>query len=371
MELLMRLYWFFERVLLPLFLIGLPLLLLYLLYGVIRRAGLRRLAYRRYFSQEGVFAGETVSLVEEATNCFFLPLPRVEVESFVWPQLRLTGYSGERGEMQQFISRFFLLPHATVRRYHPLCCEERGCYQLESAGVWFRRDLVPVESRARLLVYPKPLAVEEETALDCYLEDQEQSMRPLIADPFTFSGIREYRTGDSFHSINFKATARHGRLCVNHTDFLTGRQVLIAINFQQKENGFPLSEYRRYMEYALSAAAYLLSRALSSGCRLGFLANSRMVNGARYVYFPLSSGTAFYEEILRLMANVRLVAGNSFASTLALAEQDGLENTELYVFTLHLDERTEERLTQLRRYGNTVQLLWPQTLGAAEERRAV
>lgn len=350
------------RFIMPIIKIGVPLLFFYYSYIIIKYRAIKSLSYRRYFSVEGAFADEEAYLIEEVTNRSFLPLFNIEIESYVWPELKLDGYPTQEGEMQEFLSVFNLPPRSTVKRSHRFKCMERGCYVLESAGVWYRYDKVDIDSKASILIYPRQYTIEMQESLELYLQSMDDSQRPIIRDPFSFSGIREYQYGDSFHSINFKATAKQGFLCVNKTDFLTGKQLLLAMNFQQQGNGYEYEAYKKYMELGLSAAAYMLDMALLRGYRAGFAANCRMVNGNRYISYPISGGGVHFEEILKEMAKIRLVSGNSFASVLEMMIEEGITNTEVYVFTLYTDDRIDEKLDVIKAMGNTVNYVWLQEI---------
>lgn len=334
----------------------LPIIVLLLIYVYLKRKMLQKIEYRRYFTSPGVFEGEEVSLVEEITNRCPLPLFFVEVETLIPDGLRLEDM--EEGDTGEYISPFYLKGHMTIRRTHKVKCLKRGCFELESAGILFAWEMVYLDSYARLFVYPKTLFVEEKNRLELFLQNQDQSNRPLVRDLFTFSGIRDYEKGDSFHSINFKATARYGQLKVNNTDYLAGKRQMIYVNFQSSSDGMGVEAYRTYMERALCYSAYLIDKAVSQGYEVGFAANSRMVNGDNYVRYPMSRGGWNYEEILKELASIRMGRGNSLASLLEYDIKEQLSHTELYVMTIYTDERMEEKLKILEQMDNCVNLIW-------------
>lgn len=334
----------------------LPVILLFLLYIYLKRKILRKIEYRRYFTSPGVFEGQEVLLVEEITNRSPLPLFHIEVETLIPEGLLLAGM--EEDSNGEYVSPFYLKGHMTIRRIHRVFCKKRGFFELESAGILFAREMVYLNSYAKLFVYPKTLYVEEKNRLELFLQNQDKSNRPLVRDLFTFSGIRDYEKGDSFHSINFKATARYGEIKVNNTDYLAGKRQMIYVNFQSSADGMGVEAYRTYMERALCYAAYLIDKAVSQGYEVGFAANSRMVNGDNYVRYPMSRGGWNYEEILKELASIRLGRGNSLASLLEYDINEQLTHTELYVMTIYTDERMEEKLKILEQMDNCVNLIW-------------
>ncbi|MCL1882309.1 MAG: DUF58 domain-containing protein, partial [Defluviitaleaceae bacterium] len=193
----------------------------------LRRVGLERISYKRYFSQEGVFEGETVQLVEEIQNCYFLPLFFVDVDAYLYNELRLKSHSQPQSGMQEFTSRFFLAPYTQVRRSIPIECVKRGYYELDSVYVQNKSR----GAKARLFVYPRTLPYEENNPMENQMQNLAESERRLFQDPFSFSGVREYRPGDPFRSINYKATAKTNALKVNERDFFSSRSFMVYIDF--------------------------------------------------------------------------------------------------------------------------------------------
>lgn len=337
----------------------LPLLALVFAYINIKRKLLRKIEYKRYFTSDGAFQGEEVSLVEEITNRSAFPLFWVEVEFLIPSGLRIVGMESDEGELsQELVSRFYLKAHTTIRRTYKVSCEKRGYYQLESAGILFAREMVYLDSQAQFYVYPRILPVQERNQLELFLQNQDYSRKPLVRDLFSFSGIRDYEKGDSFHSINFKATAKYGSLKVNSTDYLAGKRQMIYVNFQMPEDLEIGREYGRYMEKALSYGAYLLDKAISQGYEAGFSANSRMVNGDNFVRYPMSRGGWNYEEILKELACIRMFQGNSLGSILDYDIKDHLNHTEIYVMTICMDERAEEKLNILDQMDNSINVIY-------------
>lgn len=334
----------------------LPVIAFVFAYINLKRRFIRKIEYKRYFTSQGAFEGEEVAMVEEITNRSSFPLFKIEVEMLIPSGLLMEGAS--EADTEEFVSCFYLKGHTTIRRTHKVKCVRRGCYELESGGILYAREMVYLNSYAKLFVYPRPLFVEEKNRLEQFLQNQDITSRPLVRDLFTFSGIRDYEKGDSFHSINFKATARYGELKVNNTDYLAGKRQMVYVNFQASTKHVTGEKYRLYLERALCYAAYLIDKAVSQGYEVGFAANSRMVNGDNFVRYPMSRGGWNYEEILKELACIRMGQGNSLASLLEYDIADNLNHTEIYVMTIYTDERVEEKLKILEQMDNAVNVIW-------------
>lgn len=335
---------------------GTALILFFGFYLLSRYLGIKKLSYRRYFTQTGVFEGEDVTLVEEVCNAFFLPLFFVDVEAYIYANLSLNPDETSDEPMQSFCSRFFLMPFTRVQRKHPVRCTGRGYYKLETIHIYFARNIIHLDAPAEIYVYPRMLSVEESAALNQEIQNNSTALRNLVRDPFSLSGLREYRRGDPFGSINFKATARTGALKVNERDPLSNRNFMIYINYQNEGKNTDLSprEYEQQMEQALSFSAYLVKQAIEQGYKTGFSANANTADGDWLIRLPRGSGSAHYAEILKAMAKVKNSAGISFVSLINRDIADNMTGAEVFLFTLYLDDRIREAANNLQRLGNTV-----------------
>ena len=323
------------------------------LYMGLRRMGLRRVAYRRYFAQPGVFEGDGVVLVEEIANRFFLPLVMVDVDVNLPGDLRLSGYDHRRG-MQRFTSRFFLPPFTQIRRSIGLDCVRRGYYQLDSVNI--QNHTHP--AKASLHVYPRAIDAGTSNPMENDLQATASSDRRLHRDPYSFSGVRDYRPGDPFHSINYKATAKTHAVKVNNHDFFSSRNIMIYIDFQVRTYPEPMStdEYHALMELSLSYAADMVWKSIHDGYSVGLAANCRTLGKGNHIKHPMRRGHEHYMDILREMAQIRITDGCSF-QWLVRQDIDSLWNVDIYIMTAADATPLEETIAVFQHRGNHVTIL--------------
>ena len=337
------------------------LLLVFMLFGLLyvlpRYIGIKRITYKRYFSQAGVFEGQSVTLIEEIHNNYFLPLFFIDVESYLRRELRIAkAVQPEKDqEMQRFISRFFLMPHNHVKRSINIECTKRGFYELDTAEIFFYRYPVMLRSKANLHVYPRPLPSKESQPIENEIQSMISVSRSLLRDPFNFIGVREYLPGDPFSSINYKATAKTGELKVNNRDFISSRNFMLYVDFHTTFMEKPPedNEYKEIMERALSYAADMVWKAIQAGYNAGFSANCRMVNEQTYVRHPIGSGQGHYIQMLEEMAKIRIQAGCSIKMLINM-DLDTLRNADIYIMTLAMNQRLDETIEALKIKGNQV-----------------
>ncbi len=333
-------------------------------YAFLRRARAgrtRQLVYKREFSQDAAFEGETVELTETIYNPSFLPVFSVDVEYWADAGLSIDGRNSADGGKYYCVSRFSLMPHETIRRVHTVRCGRRGRYSLESAAIYSGGSEIFFGTEALLFVYPDPTASVGNTRPASVVYGDFASDYRLIKDKFAFSGIRPFARGDSLSDINFRATAKTGfggRYLpqVNECDSTSNRNYLILNNFHIKR-GVNIS-YERSVDMfdaALRYAAALVCTASLSGGRVGFAANCS-AGGEKFIIYPPNGGEYHMHDILRGMATADVCDGGSF-SVLLDRLCENVSHTEIFVITTEPESSVTEKLDHLERSGNTVRLI--------------
>ncbi len=326
-----------------------------------------RLEYRREFTQDGVYEGDSVTLIETIYNPSKLPLIKLFAESYFFPDLELTSVTyKDKNEMQLFQSKFsFIMPYMQIRRKHTVICRKRGVYELESAEIFLPGTSRYVDSKARLYVYPKMLAAPATPAPIGILMGESVSRRMLIKDPFTFTGVRQYTFGDPFNQINFKATAKAYAqatqpLRVNALDYCSNRTFMIYINFQtDPKDPIPSAEFNLMMENSMSYTADIIRIMRENGYRLGLRTNSTQNNSNEGLNFPMRSGEIHSKEMLCGMSEVRIASSYSFSTLLQRDLESGISDTEIFIFSIYTDDDIESCIAALERNRNTVNMIVP------------
>jgi uncharacterized protein (DUF58 family) len=290
----------------------------------------------------------------------------VDVESYLYPCFEIEEYgTGKLTTMPVLISRFQLLPYVQIRRRHRLRCTARGYYQLQTASIYDRGGAIPMQSPAELYVYPKVIPMSLSRLAVGRLQGEYTSMRPLYSDPFSLSGIRDYRFGDTVSQINFKASARvpmsgssASPLKVNNRDFCASRRLMVYMDFH-----LPIGtimnheEYTARAERGLSYSSALIRDAVYAGYAVGFAANCKLLDGSLSLRFPKDSSEAHMMEIMRAMAALLPQDGASFNSILEYDITEGMSDTEIVIFCYVMTEDVLTRVAALEQMGNSVKVV--------------
>lgn len=333
-------------------------IIIYVCYKI-RDKLMERVVYKRVFTDVGAYEGETVTLIETCYNPTPFPLFFVNIEGYMYNGIPFEKYSVDQSKaMQYYVSRFHLMPFQQIRRKHSVKCAKRGYYKLETVDIYYNKKQRFISCPADVYVYPKIIPMADYSQPTSDKQGDSFTRRWLIQDPFSLSGIREYRSGDSFNMINFKATARSGSVNldafkVNNREYCSARIFMVYLNFQT-DTEVPMStrSYEAMMELGLSFASAIIRDAAYNGYRVGFAANCCTVSGEDSIHFPIEAGQTHLEEILKEMAKVRHRVGISFASLLQRDILDSISDNEIYILTPFVNEELDEQIAQFRRFGN-------------------
>ncbi len=331
---------------------------LIMLYKRFMEWGFAQLEYKRYFSKEGAFEGESVYFIEEMTNRFFLSFRNIDVESYISSGIKLHGCDSGDDTIQHFISTFTIKPFTKIKRVHKATCIKRGHYLLESAAIEYAGKDVFIKSKHEFNIYPSEVSIEKKESLNMYMNYSNASRYPIIEDAFSINGIREYGYGDAMSRVNHKATAKAGKLMVNTNDYVLGRKIMVYMNFQMIEDDYmPINEYQELMEKGLSYVTYLIGECERNGFMYGFACNSRFSYGGRSAYFSMNSGYNAYKDILNTLACVRTAEGDSILPSMDRDIDDNISETEIFFFTLRVDDAVNKRLDMMENMGNIVTVI--------------
>ena len=341
------------------------LAVLVIVYFILRSKLITRITYTREFSEKGSYEGDEIYLYETITNRSFLPFFFIDIEYYIYNELQYDGAVPERNRTMQFTQNKFriILPYMRIRRKHTVKLLKRGFYQLDTVTLYYGRKELRVSAPAEVYTYPKMTGIDELPIPSSSMQGDAFSRQWLIRDPFSVSGIREYRFGDPFNSINFKATARSGRagfegIRVNNRDFCSNRNFMVYLNFQMPPEGAMEDKiFERFMERGLSYAAALLREAFTFGYRAGFAANCTLVSGEKFIRFPMTQGALHYEEILQYMSLINMSEGISFAALLQNDVLGGLVDSEIFLLTNYMNEQIDAVVDNFHKFGNNVSVI--------------
>lgn len=342
----------------------LALAIVYLLWSLTIRLGLKKLSCGRSFSRNTFFEGESGELVEVVRNDTWFIMPWLRVESRISPYIRLGRQDNLQvsGEMY-YCSFFTLMPHQQIRRRHKVTFLKRGYYDLGNAALSSGDILGSFEySHSQKLstpvtVYPRLLDPGELPVPLSQFLDEVVRRQQLQQDPFLVRGIRAYHPGDPVRDIHWPATARMGEAQVRLHDYSARNKLLVVLNVQYQDlqlNNYIPDNESGPIEEGIRLAASLCVHALRSGMSAGIAANMPLMGQEGCTVMLPAEGSAREEEILSLCARLNLHCAQLFPSFLdSLTSENGLN---ILILSRYDSQSIRDGIRALEAAGNQVSL---------------
>ena len=222
----------------------------------------------------------------------------------------------------------------------------RGSYKLEKIHV-VGGDPAGLFRRVRTFRIPEEITVYPEmqdiTWMPLFMKNKIQastSGRPIGISGIgeEFFGVREYRRSDSMRFINWKSTARQGKLMVREFEAHASVTLVVLLDGEKKRAGF-FNPLRNNYEYLVKTAASICNYACGMYCRIIFMSP----NGKTGETVILDgTGIGLKREIMNLLSTIE-PSGTSLDSLMDTAENAVPPNSILYCLTLSENSKLPSR----------------------------
>ncbi len=229
------------------------------------------------FVQDHVYAGEQAQMTERIENRKRMMLPILEVAFRVRKELIFTDF--ENTNVSDYTYKrdiFALLGNQRITRTLTLDCTKRGYYRIEQSDLTtyslLHRQRFSRECTAdtELYVYAGRTDVSEIMSECVRMMGNVQCTRMLCEDPFAYASIREYTSADPMKTVNWKASAKTGKLMVNTFESTRMEKVMLYLDVEDKG----ILKYEDVIEESISVAASLAGRMLCRGMEVGICVNA-------------------------------------------------------------------------------------------------
>jgi uncharacterized protein (DUF58 family) len=179
-----------------------------------------------------------------------------------------------------------LPPHSRVSLLRPVTPVARGADALGLLYVWYENLFRLLRRRRRIKafeairVYPDLSAVERYGALHIRNRSIEAGLRRirLRGAGTEFESLREWSAGDDFRTVDWKATARRGKLMVAQHEVERSQSVMLLLDCGRLMTA--RTEGHRKLDYAVTAALSLATIAGLASDRVGLVAFARDILAA-------------------------------------------------------------------------------------------
>jgi len=251
--------------------------------------------------------GEEGKLQIQIENRKRLPLPMLMVKFQTDKHLAFEKNKGSVTTDQFYHNDVFQIGGGEkVTRLLRFYGQKRGYYRinnidLTSADLFMTCQLhTSFQPSESLYVLPKPLESRDFQLMLQQLNGEMLTKRNLYEDPFELRGIREYQPFDNRKSINWKATAKTGRLMVNQRNYTAPKTVRIYLNLEDKSLLRSVEELEASIRIGAGLAKYLLGQ----GIKVAFYSNGRDLETGDPLMRSAGKGPNHFSAIMRGLARI-------------------------------------------------------------------
>jgi len=338
-----------------LLLLALPLVL-YLVVGLWKAPDKLNLTVTRAMSTWRIALGESMQVTLSITN-HGQNLEEVIVTDLLPPGLQVT-----QGSHRQLLS----LPAGQTHTWTYHLSGKRGYYMLHQVDISARDHfgLVSVSQTlntdGQLFIVPPVLRLRRISIRPRRTRIFAGSIPANQGGPgIDFFDVRDYQSGDSSRSINWRLAARHNALFSNQ--FEQERVVDVGIILDGRHSANQIGEHSIF-EYSVMAAAALSNAFLSAGNRVGLLFYGKRIQWTMPGYGKIQG-----EKILNNLSGLELGDTNT-ASELKISHKRFPFRSQL-VFISPMMTEDFNTIADLRSRGYAVMLLSPDPIAfeAAQE----
>lgn len=331
---------------------------------LINRYCLHRIECRRYLSSNHVFFGEEITYEMSVANRKPLPLPWLRVDDELPAELNLLKGKASRifENRIQLTNIFPISWYHRIKRRFPIQCRQRGCFAFGPARItsgdifgFFQRDKT-IEDQDYLMVYPRLVPLETLGIPSKQLFGDIRLKTHLFRDPVLTSGVRDYQFGDSMKRINWKSTARLGKLQTKTYEPTTTVDISIFLDVRTVRHP-QWGVIPQLLELGIITAASLSQYALDSDYAVGLYVNQVIRFSEGMVRIPHSQHPDQLLHILEALAQLHeteAVPSERFIREEARRLPWG---STLVVITAQPSDHLLATLLELKRVGRSVVLI--------------
>jgi len=251
------------------------------------RLSLVQVSAKRTVKENRLFPGDQTEIRLEVANRKLLPLPWVEIEDAIPPQLLAENLppSAHRPDCGSLLRSSSLLWYRRTKWKYSLRAGKRGFYslgplRLTSGDLFgFYRRRIDFPQPESMIVYPKIFPIPSFSPPSLFPLGDIRSQKRIFQDPVRPIGLREYQPFDSLRSIHWKASGRSQRLQVKIFEPTATLQasLFLGADSYQGNGGFQEEPF----EWGISLTASLAHHFIAQGIPTGLFANGRSIDSGQ------------------------------------------------------------------------------------------
>jgi len=222
-------------------------------------------------------------------------------------------------------------------------------------GLFQREQSLPEVST--LLVYPKSYPLEMLGLPRRHPLGALRGKNPLFQDMTRPAGVREYQQGDPWKRVDWKATARSGKLQVRLLDPFAAETLIVALNLDTTEEPW-MGFVPHVLERGVTVAASVAQDGLERRVPVGLVSNGAHISARKPLFIEPSRRPSQLVDILETLAMAGPMTIRPLEEVLLSAGPRLPTGVTMVVVTSLLGPGLSLTLQDLLRRGHAVVALW-------------
>jgi uncharacterized protein (DUF58 family) len=327
----------------------------------------RRLHYQRQVPEPRAFPGDEIPVTLRITNRKPLPLWWIEVhDSMPAPQAGEASQPSAVASFSRLTTSWSAAaaPYERISHRYTFQAPGRGIYELGPATIktgdpfgLFPEQRIGHEI-SRILVYPRLIDMGDQPMPARRPFGESAGGLRIFEDPLRVAGLRDYQPGDPLRRIDWKATARSGRLQSRVYEPSSSQHLLVCLNTATLTPAWA-GVIPELFEGAITIAASVARWAHEQRYSVGLIATSSVENAPRAIRVPPGREHDQLVRVLEALAVVTSYVLDALAAMLDREEHRMAPGTTLAVVTATMPEELLLTLGRLRRRGHPIVVLSP------------
>lgn len=262
---------------------------------------------------ERLFIGDETVLHFELNNHSIYPLINGQFQYQVGPAIETRDYTQTSKSYYQNVN----VPLSVMGKHKAIVeltvvAKQRGATRLTHLTYQFphlfnfdqvRLKYLPFY-HTEFIVYPTPLAVQGLESIYQMIPGDERMNFSPFEDVQSPIGTRDYHYNDPFHRVNWKATAKTGKLQTNIYEHVVDMSYIFIVNIGSKD-AINMNQFSDHLEKLLSYTAYLCQETMQKGFNYEIFINSRKLGRVPYLHIPEGEGKIHYSKSLEILARIQ------------------------------------------------------------------
>ncbi len=322
------------------------------------------LHFRREFSVERAFVGETVTMRLVVSNRKFLPLSWLQVRDRVSTALpidevNLPATGRATAEMRTFWS---LKWYEEAGKSFHVQAVQRGFYEygparLETGDLFgLFRSVKIIEEPQTLIVYPRLVPVVHLGLPAKEPFGDRRAPRFTFEDPIRTVGVRDYRPEDDFRRVHWKASARRQTLQTRVLEPASSHNLVVFLNaatLEQHWRGVLLE----VMEQAISIAGSICYYSLERRWPTGLVVNAALPHSDQSIKVMPGRSPTQITTIMEMLAAVTPFVTAPIEQLIASESPKLPWGSTLVIVTPLVTDALAATLLELKRLGRRLALI--------------